>query len=210
MLLSWPIAIAECRPYFKNFNRTGLAGLYSWSEAESKGIYFSESVAKWLVSATNIGKGFYFSGPASRRPVNIIFFKMIMLYDPICFLGSLARRLLSVAAQPSGHLNYNVILFHWRAARTHLANWPFIMTGSNFIIEGLICSPQTFKGGVVDFTPPAPHPHPSLEIFLSFILRQSFNYLSFFQLFKTLLRRRKGGQLFHARQTSRGLQTIPS
>ena len=36
----------------------------------------------------------------------------------------------------------------------------------------------------MDFTPPNPHPHPFLEVFLSFILRQSFNYLYFFQLLR--------------------------
>ena len=45
-----------------------------------KAYYFSELVAKWLVNAINIGKGFYFSGLASRRLLNIIVLKIRKLY----------------------------------------------------------------------------------------------------------------------------------
>lgn len=37
-------------------------------------------MAGWLVNAINVGKGYYFSGPASRRLLNIIVLKIRMLY----------------------------------------------------------------------------------------------------------------------------------
>ena len=45
-----------------------------------KAYYFSESVAKELVNAINIEKGFYFSGPGSRRLLNIIVLKIRKQY----------------------------------------------------------------------------------------------------------------------------------
>lgn len=43
-------------------------------------MYFNESVANRLVNAINVGKGYYFSGPTSRRLLNIIVLKIRMLY----------------------------------------------------------------------------------------------------------------------------------
>ena len=122
-------------------------------------------MAKWLVSATNIGKVFYFSSPASRRLDNVIVLKMKNFFYARWHGGSS-----SLVVLPSRHATCIIRSFYFIAEQP---DSPSKLTlhydREQFHYTGPYLLPSDVQGRGGGFHTSSPRP----EVFIRFILRQS-------------------------------------